>query len=101
MTAGERLERARRVAAELGLALDDVDCLAVSLRGAARLLSVSQSQVEKLVARGELAAFRVGRSVRIELVELVAFMERNRKAPTGVAARWPRARAIDLIDRTG
>lgn len=101
MTAGEKLERARRVAAELGLPLDDLDRLAVSLRAAARLLSVSHRQVEKLVARGELAAFRVGRSVRIDLVELVAFVDRNRKAPSGVAARSPRARAIELIDGTG
>jgi excisionase family DNA binding protein len=99
LTAGAKLEQVRRVAAELGLALDGLDRLAVSLRSAARLLSVSHSQVEKLVARGELGAFRVGRSVRIDLVELVAFVDRNRKAPSRVAARSPRARAIDLIDR--
>jgi excisionase family DNA binding protein len=98
LTAGEKLEQARRAAAELGLLLDDLDRLAVSLRAAARLLSVSHGQVEKLVARGELGAFRVGRSVRIDLVELVAFVDRNRQAPSGVAARSPRARAIELID---
>lgn len=80
MTLGEKLEHARRMAAELGIPLDGMDRLAWSLRVAARLLSVSHSQVEKLVARGELVAFRVGRSVRVEVVELVAFMDRNQKA---------------------
>jgi len=65
---------------------------------AARLLSVSLSQIEKLVASGELRAFRVGRSVRIELMELVAFIERNRKTRDGHRKPSVRARAIDLIE---
>jgi excisionase family DNA binding protein len=101
MPPAEKLERARRIVTELGLSLDGLDRLAVSPRTAAQLLSVSHSQVEKLVARGELAAFRVGRSVRIELAELVAFMDRNRKGRRGVRQRSIRARAIDLIERSG
>jgi excisionase family DNA binding protein len=99
MTPAEKLEHARRIAAELGLSLDGLDRLAVSPRTAARLLSVSHSQVEKLVARGELAGFHVGRSVRIEVVELVAFMERNRKRRSALRTRSLRARAIELIER--
>jgi excisionase family DNA binding protein len=98
MTAAEKLEHARRLAAELGLPLDGLDRLAVPPRTAARLLSVSNSQVEKLVANGELPAFRVGRSVRIELVELVAFMERNRRARRVRGDRSVRVRAIELIE---
>jgi excisionase family DNA binding protein len=101
MSPAEKLEHARRMATDLGLSLDGLDRLAVAPRVAARLLSVSQSQVEKLVARGELAAFRVGRSVRIEVVELAAFMERNRKARRGLRRRPLRARALDLIERGG
>lgn len=98
MTTGQRLEHVRRLAAELGVPLEGLDRLAVPPRLAARLLSVSHSQVEKLVARGELPAFRVGRSVRIELVELVAFMDRNRRIHKGFRASSVRARAIDLIE---
>lgn len=98
MTAGEKLEHARRIAAELGITLDGMSRLAVPLRTAARLLSVSHSQVEKLVARGELATFRVGRSVRVEVVELVAFMDRNQKACKDARQPSARARAIDLIE---
>lgn len=98
MTVGERIEHARRLAAELGLPLDGLDRLAVPPRLAARLLSVSHSQVEKLVARGELPAFRVGRSVRIELVELVDFMDRNRRTRKDFRASSTRARAIGLIE---
>lgn len=101
MNAAEKVEHARRVAAELGLPLAELDCLAVSPRIAARLLSVSHSQVEKLVGRGELPAFQVGRSIRIELVELVAFIERNRKLRRGLRSRPLRARAIDLIEKAG
>lgn len=97
MTSGEKLDQARRLAAELGLPLQGLDRLAVSPRAVARLLSVSQSQVEKLVARGELPAFHVGRSVRIELVELVSFIECNRKHRKAREIRSLRARAIDLI----
>jgi len=98
MTATETLEHARRLAAELGFPLDGLDRLAVSPRMAARLLSVSLSQIEKRVASGELRAFRVGRSVRIELMELVAFIERNRKKRDGRRKPSVRARAIDLIE---
>jgi len=99
MSVAEKLERARRLAAELGLRLDGLDRLAVPPRLAANLLSVSHSQVEKLVARGELPAFRVGRSVRIELVELVAFIERNRRQHKDFREQSVRAQAIDLIER--
>lgn len=98
MTAGEKLEDVRRAAAELGVPLDAMDRLAVPLRVVARLLSVSHSQVEKLVARGELPAFRVGRSVRVELIELVAFMDRNRKPRSNREQPSLRAQAIALIE---
>ena len=99
MTSGEKLDHARRLAAELGLPLDGLDRLAVSPRVVAQLLSVSHSQVEKLVARGDLPAFQVGRSVRIGLVDLVEFMERNRKRRKPRELRSLQARAIELIER--
>jgi hypothetical protein len=40
----------------------------------------------------------VGRSVRIELVDLIAFMERNRKARKVSRTRSARTRAIELIE---
>jgi hypothetical protein len=46
-------------------------------------------------------AFQIGRSVRVELVELVAFIERNRRVRKQRRHRPLRARAIDLIDRAG
>ena len=98
MTVGERIEHARRLASESGLPLGGLDRLAVPPRLAARLLSISHSLVEKLVARGELPAFRVGRSVRIELVELVDFMDRNRRTHKDFRASSTRARAIGLIE---
>jgi excisionase family DNA binding protein len=99
VTPGEKLDHARRLAAELGLPLDGLDRLAVSPRVVARLLSVSHSQIEKLVARGDLPAFHVGRSVRIGLVDLVEFMERNRKHRKPRELRSLQARAIELIER--
>lgn len=101
MKAAEKLEHARRLGTEMGLPLAGLDCLAVSLRTAARLLSVSHSQVEKLVARGELPAFRVGRSVRVELVEVVEFIERNRRVRNPCPHQPLLARAVDLIERKG
>jgi|GEM_PF-6986130 len=99
MTVADKLEQARRLAAELGLLLDGLDRLAVPPRLAARLLSVSHSQIEKLVAQGDLPAYQVGRSVQIELVELVAFIERNRRQHKDFREQSVRARAIDLIER--
>lgn len=98
MTTSEKLDGARRLAAALGTRCDGIDRLAVPLRVVACLLSVSHSQVEKLVARGELPAFHVGRSVRVEIFELVAFMDRNRRAARAVEKPSVRARAIGLIE---
>jgi excisionase family DNA binding protein len=98
MTASERLERARRLAAETGIPLAGVDRLAVSPRIAARLLSLSLSMVEKLIARGDIPAFHAGRVVRVELVDLVEFMERNRKVPRAGEDGPLRERAVALIE---
>jgi len=99
VTPGEKLDQVRRLAAELGLPVDGLDRLAVPPRVVARLLSVSHSQVEKLVAQGDLPAFQVGRSVRIGLVDLVEFIERNRKNRRARDMRSLQARAVELIER--
>lgn len=96
--AAAKLEHTRRLLAQQGVPVEALDRLAVSPRVAARLLAVSPSMVEKLVGSGELPAFNVGRAVRIELVELVEFMERNRKVGRPAAPRSARARALALLD---
>ena len=96
--AAEALEHARRILAREGIPIELVDRLAVSPRVAGKLLSVSLGMVEKLISSGELPAFQVGRAVRIEVVDLVLFMRRNRKIPRNPGSTSLRARALDLID---
>ncbi len=59
---------------------------------AADALGISERQVERLVARMQLARLKIGRSVRIELREIEAFKDRARgrvgeRKPTPIARR--------------
>jgi excisionase family DNA binding protein len=60
----------------------------ISRRDASARFSISTQWIDKKIRSGELAAFRLGRSVRIRVVDLEAFLKpvvapepaRNRKA---------------------
>ena len=53
----------------------DAEC--VSLARAAKILGVCVRTVRREIERGRLAAFRVGRSLRIPMSELRRYMERE------------------------
>jgi len=97
-TAADKLEHVRRVGAEIGVPMDCLNTLAVPPKVAAKLLSISHSMVEKLIREGELPCFNVGRLTRIELTELVEFIEANRRAPRRTGDTSKRRQAIDLIE---
>lgn len=46
---------------------------------AAAFLNVSERTVKRLVARGALGSVRVGKALRFEHRELIAFLSRNRR----------------------
>lgn len=49
--------------------------LALDVPSVAQLLTVSKRTVEHLIARGELASFRIGRSRRVRRVDVELFLE--------------------------
>ena len=79
MTTAAQIEQLRRLASEQGVPLDCVDRLAVSTRVAAKLLSVSAGTIANLIDRGEMAYVTFGRSRRIEVVEILDYLSRNRR----------------------
>ena len=54
-----------------------MQALAVDAKGAGDLLGLSERQVRKLAAQGELPPFRVGRAVRWRVVDLERWAERQ------------------------
>ena len=99
MSAAEKLEYARSVCAEIGVPLSHLNVLAVDVPTAGRLLGeVSPSTVKRLIAAGELSAFKVANCTRIELTELVDFMERNRVSGSSRKPASARARAVAFLD---
>ncbi|MGQ0825117.1 MAG: helix-turn-helix domain-containing protein [Actinomycetota bacterium] len=50
--------------------------LLLTTREAARRLSIGRSTLYELIAAGEVEVVRIGRSVRVPAVALVAFVER-------------------------
>jgi excisionase family DNA binding protein len=54
-----------------------------TIREVAALLCVSTRTVERLIQRGELDAFHVGRSLRVRAQSVLAYVEGNRLEPTG------------------
>jgi len=99
MTAStDRLEQARRECADAGVPLDCIGTLAVDYETAGRLLGGSAIRtIRQLVADGKIAAFRVGGSPRIELTEILDFMERNRVRSPCRPTRSLRDRAREAL----
>jgi excisionase family DNA binding protein len=98
-TAIERLEHARRVCADAGVPLDCIGTLAVDYETAGRLLGgFSIRTIRQLVADGRMVAFRVGGSPRVELTELLDFIERNRVHSQCRPTRSLQVRAREALD---
>jgi len=53
------------------------DLQMITVEGAAEILAVSKTTVYGLIAAGELRASKIGRAVRIRLVDLREFVDRN------------------------
>lgn len=51
--------------------------LAVTVEAAARALQVGRSAIYALIASGELASFRVGRSRRVPVAALESYIDRQ------------------------
>ena len=53
------------------------DLQMITVEGAAEILAVSKTTVYGLIAAGELRASKIGRAVRIRLVDLREFVDRK------------------------
>lgn len=58
-----------------------------TMREVAAMLRVSRFTVSRLIAKGELAATRVGRQYRISVEAFGMFQDSNTSAPTSTLAR--------------
>jgi excisionase family DNA binding protein len=57
--------------------------------GAARYIGVYQRTIYKLIDRGEIPAFKIGRVFRIRRADLDDFLERSRVRPGDLAHLYP------------
>ena len=60
-------------------AYEQVGKLALTYREAAATLGIGQRTIWQLVADGKLKAIRIGRSVRIPVAEIEAFLEHSQE----------------------
>jgi excisionase family DNA binding protein len=58
---------------------DRRDALLLRIPDAAGLLGIGRTTLYKLIDEGELAVVRIGRAVRVPIVEVHAFVARNRR----------------------
>lgn len=63
-----------------------IECLLVTARHAARLLSISERSVYNLIERGDLKPIKIGGSTRFDLDDLRAFARKGSPAAESVAA---------------
>ncbi|WP_461004686.1 helix-turn-helix domain-containing protein [Trueperella pyogenes] len=54
----------------------------VTANEAARLLAIHRNTLDRLIARGDIPAHKIGRSVRIRLSDLEAYLQANTWLPT-------------------
>lgn len=76
--AARKLEQVRRVARDIGVPMDTAGHLAISVPRAARLLDMSVPTFKKLLAEEGIAVLQLGRSLRIDVLDLIDLMERNK-----------------------
>lgn len=62
---------------QLTVAPENSSALAVSLQEAADMLGVHTNTVRREIWRGNLAAVRIGRILRVRVAELHAYLRRN------------------------
>lgn len=56
-------------------------CLLLTIRDAARALGIGRTSMYELIAAGELEVVHIGRSARVPVVSVEAFVERLRHRP--------------------
>ena len=98
MSAAEKLEEARAACARIGVPIDMLNNLAVDIDKASKLLDVSRRTISRAIENGEIITFKIGSLTRIELTELVDFIERNRGAARRAEARPGGTRALRALD---
>lgn len=54
-----------------------------TIKEVAALLCVSERTVDRMIKRGEVEAFRVGRAVRVRAQSVLDYVEGHRLEPTG------------------
>jgi hypothetical protein len=86
--AARKLEQVRRVARDIGVPMDTAGHLAISVPRAARLLDMSVPTFKKFLAEEGVAVLQLGRNLRIDVIDLVDLMERN-KIILGAGGRVP------------
>jgi excisionase family DNA binding protein len=69
-----------------------VRCMAVRVPQAAQMLSIARSTAYALIQRGELPSIRVGKSLRVPVAALEAWVERQARQSAGEAADAPASR---------
>ncbi|WP_419839199.1 helix-turn-helix domain-containing protein [Candidatus Poriferisodalis sp.] len=78
-------------------ALDD-EIIWLSTLKAANRMGITTRTLYRFIDRGELAAYRFGRVIRLRLDDVNAFIEQSRVEPGSLEHLYPEARLADLDD---
>lgn len=62
--------------------MNTVDLQTIPATEAARLLAIHRNTLDRLIARGDLPAYKIGRSVRIRKTDLENYLQANTWLPT-------------------
>jgi Helix-turn-helix domain len=77
------LESFRVLAAQHGVPIDCIDRFALQPGRVARALDVSVRRVRGWISTGALPSVRIGGVVRVQVVDLLRFLEEHRRLGTG------------------
>lgn len=77
-----QLERIRRLARDMGTPLSSVENLAISIPRAARLLDIQARTLRRALEADGVPLIRILGTDRIDVIDLVEFLERRKTAAT-------------------
>lgn len=77
------------------------DPIWLGTQDAARQLGITARTLYRLINEGEIPAYKLGRVLRLKLVDVEAFLESARVRPGDLEHLYPERKRTDATDRSG
>ena len=96
----KKIDRIRRLARDIGVPLDSIESIAISVPRAARLIDVQARTLRKALHSDGVRLIRILGTERLDVIDFVEFLERRKRDESSPAERQPQTwDSLSAVDR--